>query len=225
MSLMPVKRSELDSEPSAETDANVKEVMTAEEARGCIEQIHANFQDTREVLLELWERDGWEALGYDSWRACATKEFKGKQAYLYYQLAAAKIERNISTTVENATGAKIGTIPERHLRLLAPLSADQQVEAYRKAVEAASEGKVTAKDIKKAVDEITGKKTTPENEVPEKPIDEAGYELKHTETYPVSDAMDFAGIAISQLEKIPADDPLRAQSIQKVADWCYHNLN
>jgi hypothetical protein len=95
------------------------------------------------------ERKGWQSLGYDSWRACVTGEFQEKQAYLYYQLAAAKTERNVSTLVE-----KDQPIPETHLRPLAKLPPDQQREAYQKAVETAPEGKVTARHIEETVKEM-----------------------------------------------------------------------
>ena len=49
--------------------------------------------------------------------------FKDKQRYLYYQLEAAQIEKNICTMVQK------GQIPERHLRPLTKLEPEQQKEA------------------------------------------------------------------------------------------------
>jgi len=133
--------------------------MTAQEARECIDQINDNLKDTRDLLLELYERKGWSVLGYDSWRSCVTGEFKEKERYLYYQLAAAKTEQNLCTLVQ-----KDEEIPETHLRPLASLPADQQREVYQKAVETAPEGKVTAKHIEETVREMTE-----ENEVVKEP--------------------------------------------------------
>jgi hypothetical protein len=73
---------------------------------------------------------------------------------------------------------------------------EEQREIYQKAVETAPEGKVTAKHIEETV-----------------------REYKHTETYEVSDAMAFATIAISQLERIRQDDPKRQDALDKVARW------
>lgn len=84
--------------------------MTAIEARQCIEDIKHGMTNIRLQLLELYEREGWRALGYDSWRGCVLVEFGQSEAKLYYELAAAKAERNISTMVE------IGTTPELGLR-------------------------------------------------------------------------------------------------------------
>ena len=52
-----------------------------------------------------------------------------------YQLAATKIERNISTIVEKP----IGAIPETRLRALASLPPDQQRKAYLKGLDDVSE--------------------------------------------------------------------------------------
>jgi hypothetical protein len=172
--------------------------MTAEEARICIDNINTNLRNTRALLLDLYERQGWKALGYESWRACVTGEFKEKQTYLYYQLAAARAEKNLSTIVETP----IGTIREAHLRPLASLPPDQQREAYQKALETAPEGKITAKHMEFAVTVI-----------------------KHIETHPVIDAMAFAGVAISYLERIPDNDPFRMEAFQKVITWCNNNIS
>lgn len=167
--------------------------MTIFEARECVKKINQNIQSTRALLLELYERKGWEALGYGSWRECVVKEFGGKQAYAYFQLSAAKVERNLSTIVE-----KTESILESHLRPLASLQPEEQKEAYGKAIRAAADGKVTARLVEKAVQE-----------------------LKHIEEVdPISDAMAFADMAINQIERIRQDDPKRQEAIQKVTSWC-----
>jgi len=135
----------------------VQIMMDAEEARDCIDQINENLKDTRELLWELYERKGWKALGYDSWRTCVTSEFKAKQAYLYCQLAAAKVEKNVSTVVEKTP---IGQIPERVLRPLSRIKdPEEQREIYRKAVETAPEGKITAKHVENTIKDIHAEKT------------------------------------------------------------------
>ena len=83
-----------------------KAKMTEEEARTCVNHINKNVHNTRSLLLDLEEREGWRALGYKSWRACVTAEFEGKQRYLYYELQAAKIERNIFPTGETPPWCK-----------------------------------------------------------------------------------------------------------------------
>ncbi|MBU0958562.1 MAG: hypothetical protein KKB31_01325 [Nanoarchaeota archaeon] len=124
--------------------------MTTEEAHQCVEQINSNLSNTRELLLDLYEREGWVSLGYKSWRECVVKEFKQNENYLYKQLAAAQTERNICTIVQKQ-------IPEGQLRLLSKLDPDQQKEAWQTAVETAPEGKVTARHVETVVDNILGK--------------------------------------------------------------------
>lgn len=125
--------------------------MTAEEARECIQQVNDNLMDTRELLLDLHDRLGWKALGYVSWEKCVIAEFKDKRTYLFYQLAAAKVERNLS---QSTIVDKEEYIPESHLRPLAPLPPGKQREVYQKAVETAPEGKVTARYIKETIEQM-----------------------------------------------------------------------
>ncbi len=120
--------------------------MTVFEARECVKQINENIHNVRALLLDLYERKGWEALGYESWRACAVGEFKGKENYLYKQLAAAKAEKNICTMVQNSE-----PIPERVLRPLTSIPPEEQREIYQEAQETAPDGKVTAKHIEEII--------------------------------------------------------------------------
>jgi transcriptional regulator with XRE-family HTH domain len=46
-----------------------------------------------------------------------------------------------------------------------------------------------------------------------------------TATYPVTDAVTFAGIAISQLERIMDDDYMRTEAIREVFQWFDKELN
>lgn len=70
-------------------------------------------------------------MGYASWRECVVAEFKDQQRYLYYQLEAAQVEKNICTKVQNEP------IPETHLRPLTKLrdNPEAQKEAWQRAVE------------------------------------------------------------------------------------------
>jgi hypothetical protein len=88
------------------------------------------------LFFDLYEREGWSALGYQSWRECVVAEFKQGQAYLYRQLKAAQTEKVISPKGENS-------IPEKQLRPLTKLKGDPEAqrEAWQKAVETAPDGK------------------------------------------------------------------------------------
>ncbi|MCK9228240.1 MAG: hypothetical protein M0P30_10690 [Syntrophorhabdaceae bacterium] len=132
-------------------DAIILQTMTSEEARTCVTEINNNLRSTRSLLLDLYEREGWKALGYTSWRECVTTEFKQHQSYLYRQLEAAKAEKNILPILKHSP---IDEIPESHLRPLSSLSLSDQREAYQRAIETAPDGKVTAKQVEEIAREI-----------------------------------------------------------------------
>lgn len=123
--------------------------MTETEARYYVDEIKSHVGKARAMLLDLYEREGWRALGYSSWRECVTGEFGKGQSYMYYQLQAAQVERNISTIVENDK-----PIPEGQLRPLTSLPPEMQVQAWRQAVDTAPEGKITAAHVQAVVAEM-----------------------------------------------------------------------
>lgn len=148
--------------------------MIYKEAREVADQIKGNMNNVRHLVLALYDGKGWDALGYANWRDCVTKEFQGKQSYLYYQLEAAQVEKNISTNVE-----KQDLIPESHLRPLTKLrdNPEKQREAWAKAVATAPEGKVTAAHVAKIVKSMTTPPTPRTIEVGED--SDAVFQLKH----------------------------------------------
>jgi hypothetical protein len=121
-------------------------MMSAAEAHSCVDGIKGHIESARKLLLDLYEREGWKALGYESWRECAVAEFGESKSQLYRELEAAKIERNISPIGE------IGSIRESHLRPLGKLEPDQQRKAWEEAVETAPNGKVTAAHVQEVVE-------------------------------------------------------------------------
>jgi hypothetical protein len=91
--------------------------MTREEARWTCEEVKSRQESCRRMLLELYRRQGWKALGYASWRECCQEEFRYGQSRVYQLLEAAQIEEAISTRVEKP-------VPEFTLRQMAPLRND-----------------------------------------------------------------------------------------------------
>jgi len=140
--------------------------MTAEEARTKTEGVRRSIASARSLLLELYEREGWKALGYSSWRAYGEVEFEYSESRLYQLMDAAKIERTLlsseslfSTSVENNDNHD--AIPEGQLRPLAHLEPEQQCAAWRTAVETAPGGKVTAAHVKRVVEQMERPKPEP----------------------------------------------------------------
>ena len=121
----------------------------------------------RHLILALYEREGWLALGHKSWRECVVAEFKQGQSYLYRLLESALIENNISPM-----GEKSDPIPERQLRPLAKLEPQKQREAWQQAVATATDGKVTAAIVSRVVKEMTAEQSQPK--AAENPRSESG---------------------------------------------------
>lgn len=116
--------------------------MTEGEARQCVEEIKKHLGAARALLFDLYEREGWRSLGYDSWRNCVTSEFGKHESYLYRQLAAARIEARL--------GGEIGAIPESHIRAIREIiSLDDEQWVVRIYEEASANGAETATDYKR----------------------------------------------------------------------------
>jgi hypothetical protein len=97
-----------------ELETALAQRMSAEEARACVDLIREGADRTRAALLDLDERDGWEALGYESLRECMVAEFAGAERTLYQELTAAHIERDLRHGAKNPPAY----LPERHAREL-----------------------------------------------------------------------------------------------------------
>lgn len=125
-------------------------MMTKAEARSIVDQIKSHAESMRKLIYDLHQREGWKALGYESWRECVVTEFEQAQRTLYQQLNAAQVE-------EVLRHGAIGEIPERQLRPLSPLRdrPDQLREAWSTANERTG-GNPTGRDVQQAVDEVIG---------------------------------------------------------------------
>lgn len=137
------------------------ERMSEIEARTCVDQIKADLENVRARLFELRERDGWKALGYETWQACITAEFDMSSRHAHRLLTAHAVDRILASPDR---GGPIGLlrgvvaeIPEGHARELEPLLADDDAvrEVYAE-VQQATEGKPTAADYRAAVDRHLG---------------------------------------------------------------------
>lgn len=122
--------------------------MTADEARRCVSDINSGLVTIRVRLLDLYEREGWKALGYLSWRDCATNEFDFSQTRVYELLAAAEVERDISDVSAIAETSTIHRfIPEGVLRPLADLEPEERRDVWKMAEASAPNGKITAAHV------------------------------------------------------------------------------
>ena len=137
-----------------DTTATIVVVMNRDEAERAEYEIVTTGTRLRGLLVDFYERRGWAALGFSSWRAWAVARIGDSQARAYQELTAGLIEQQISTNVETP----IGTLPESHLRPLAALKDDPDKlrEAWQEAHELAEQRgeKLTAKHVTEAVKAI-----------------------------------------------------------------------
>lgn len=126
-------------------------MMGVAEARSYIDMINAHLSSARRLLLDLYEREGWRALGYSSWRTCVMAEFNQSSAALYRELAAGTIEREL--------GVPLDSVPESQLRPLKVLkSPELRRAAFDRANDLAGTSKRTAEHVQEAVQEIAAPK-------------------------------------------------------------------
>lgn len=123
--------------------AEIKRMLIGEgRAVQLCKRIRQNMTDARNDLLELYEGEGWRALGYASWRECVAAEFGEHERTLYRQLQAAKVVREIEQS--SADGPAVvqfdtcvkNKISERKLRELAKAPEGTRVEVLGVAIEA-----------------------------------------------------------------------------------------
>lgn len=135
-------------------------MMTQDEARRCADAIKVALATARRQLVELYDGEGWLALGYASWRECVAAEFGYSIAYLYRQREAGRIERDV-------LNSPIGEIKESVLRPLSGVPDGDQLAVWNDAVDeavAAGKPKPTANDVHRAVTRynVVSKPTQPQ---------------------------------------------------------------
>jgi hypothetical protein len=145
----PIELADVQALATTSTDHQIDVMLSAEEARQIVKNINGRMEQSRKDLIELYDREGWRALGYSSWGACVKAEFEGSSTALYRQLAAAKIEREVFGD------SRIGNpVPASQLEAVKDLPTDQKRAAFQRADQLAGAGPRTAKHIAQAAKEI-----------------------------------------------------------------------
>lgn len=120
--------------------------MTKDQARKVTDEINSNVASASVLLLDLYERDGWKALGYKTWTDYCVKELEVSRQRGYQLVNAARLAEQTSTVVD-------APLSEAALRELGGIPAAQVPEVVIEAVQIAAErgaAKPTAADIKEA---------------------------------------------------------------------------
>lgn len=140
----------------------VVRMMTEAEARFCVNEIKRGMFDIRYLVLDLYQREGWRALGYKNWQECKEREFEESARHVERLLMAAQIEQDVrpaEDTTNWSHESPVEPIPESHLRPLTSVQPEVRREVWTKAVESAPEGKVTAKHVEQTVVEWKANRT------------------------------------------------------------------
>jgi hypothetical protein len=148
------------------TASPVVSLMTASEARVCIQRIRDGIATVRSCLVELRDRKGWKALHYSSLRECVLAEFGLEKSQLYHELQAAEVEENLAQLDENSDISEKppGWLPGTHAQVLADLEPEQQREVYRATTREKGEG-TTAQDLLDKKIEVIFSRLSPEKQM------------------------------------------------------------
>lgn len=124
--------------------------MTLDEARETDRLIKRHINTTRYLLLDMRDRKGWKALGYESFVEYGEKELNFASTHLYRLADAAEIALQIGFS---PIGEK--QPPESQLRPLAQVPEDERKAIWDEATRKAEEegAKLTAKRVEDAVAE------------------------------------------------------------------------
>lgn len=125
--------------------------MTLDEARETDRLIKRHINTTRYLLLDMRDRKGWKALGYESFKEYGEKELGYQENYIHKLVSAAEISLQIGVNQD-------GTIvqpPESQLRPLKSVPEEIRKQIWDEATKKAeADGdKRTAKHVEMAVAE------------------------------------------------------------------------
>ena len=127
--------------------------MTPDEARETDRLIKRHINTTRYLLLDMRDRQGWKALGYESFVEYGKKSLGYEKGYLYQLADAGEISIQLGYSQESAIADS--PPPESQLRPLKSVPEDERKAIWDEATRKAEEegAKLTAKRVEDAVAE------------------------------------------------------------------------
>ena len=106
------------------TDEKQIVLLTEVEARTTLTKIKESIANTRILVVDFYEREGWKSLHYDSFESCINVEFGKSVSYVYRQLWAGLTEKRLPI-------GEIGDNRESHLRKLSVILGDNDDQIER----------------------------------------------------------------------------------------------
>jgi hypothetical protein len=183
------------------------EVVRLGELEKVIERGLSSFCEVGNALMEIRDQRFYKKT-HSTFEAYCKERWGMTKNYANRLISGAKVAEGL---------VPVGTVPasERQVRPLTALPKEKQAEAWREAVEVAPNGKVTAKHVQQVVDKIEARKA--KRRLPKYKEPKNGWVLG-------SQAMNHAGSAILQLERIDKMDPMRREAFKRVIDWINSQL-
>lgn len=125
-------------------------LMTKAEARRAIDTVVRNAEEIAALILALHDREGWKALGYDSFHACMEQELGITRIRAYQLLEGARVNA-ILMLPDESTPALEEPLKESHARALSPLKGKPEVLRDAAATVRARVSKPRASDFQEEV--------------------------------------------------------------------------
>lgn len=129
--------------------AITKNSAELEQLENVIQKNIGAFYEVGRALMEIRDKGLYrDVLGYDTFEAYCKARWDFSKSYANYLISSNVVLENLTTTVVKPES-------ERQLRPLSKLEPEQQRTAWKKAVETAPDGKVTAAHVYKIVKDMT----------------------------------------------------------------------
>lgn len=181
-----------------DSPATIFTPCTAEEARALTDRIKRAAHDFEQLVWEAHQRRAWKVLGFGSWNDYVRAEFTVSRSYGYRLIQFVEVKATIADSEVSPIGDT--PLPEREsqVRPLSTLPPEDQPAAWAEAVERAEGQQPPARVVEEVVRERKA------DRLPE---------------YAPSSGLQFATMAIAQLERIHAKDTQRCEAFSKVITW------
>jgi hypothetical protein len=130
-------------------------LMDATEARTCLERIRTHWQQFWSEVKSFHDRQGWVALGYETFAACIEQELRLSRSHTYRLLQAAEVRWELQAALAGSClpgETSLEHMTERHARELARLEPGARAVVARDV----DFQRASASDVRALVDQRAG---------------------------------------------------------------------
>lgn len=189
--------------------------MSPRQARAITDRIKSRVGEVCAMLYQAHRGMAWKALGHASWNDYVVAEFQMSKSRSFQLLSFVEVRK----TLADVDGIDLMPATERQVRPLVLLPDHQQPMAWRAAVEGAGGGQPTALQVEAAVQSIRSPAGVPNPGAQSTMVDSSA-PMKLPKYIP-ADALQYAELAILNLEKIQPNDTQRDAAFSRVVGWLF----